>query len=149
MGEISITIDKTDLSNYLQEKASEIVPKGIEVIDSIAENFKDIMLNYLPIGETHQLYDQTIVGEEGTFDRWIGSLAPEAVFVIGPDKPHSIGGPVFIWNIGEWRYIGLSPNGKGKIHPGYAGNNYPELTFMDGISEAENKLDEFLNWMVD
>lgn len=49
---------------------------------------------------------------------------PWAEYVIKGTRPHSIGSPVYIDGVG-WRYIGLSPAGKGKIHPGTKPNNFP------------------------
>ena len=48
---------------------------------------------------------------------------PHALYVAKGTKPHSIGSPVFIHGVG-WRYIGLSPAGKGKIHPGTKPNRF-------------------------
>lgn len=48
---------------------------------------------------------------------------PWATYVIKGTRPHSIGSPVFIEGVG-WRYIGLSPSGAGKIHPGTKPNNF-------------------------
>jgi hypothetical protein len=42
---------------------------------------------------------------------------PYARFVHDGTKPHDIGSPVLIDNVG-WRYIGRSPAGRGKPHPG-------------------------------
>lgn len=43
--------------------------------------------------------------------------APYALYYHEGTKPHDIGSPVLIRNVG-WRYIGRSPAGRGKPHPG-------------------------------
>lgn len=48
---------------------------------------------------------------------------PYAIYVHRGTKPHSIGSPVEVAP-GEWRYIGLSPAGRGKIHPGTKPNKF-------------------------
>jgi hypothetical protein len=50
-------------------------------------------------------------------------LAPYALYYHEGTKPHDIGSPVLIKDVG-WRYIGRSPSGKGKMHPGYEGNPF-------------------------
>src|SRR5688500_10655016 len=46
--------------------------------------------------------------------------APYALYYHEGTKPHDIGSPVLIKDVG-WRYIGRSPSGKGKMHPGFTG----------------------------
>lgn len=48
-----------------------------------------------------------------------------AIFVIKGTRAHSIGSSVLVGPPSEWRYIGLSPAGKGKIHPGTKPNPFP------------------------
>lgn len=48
---------------------------------------------------------------------------PWAIYVHEGTRPHQIGSPVFIDGVG-WRYIGLSPRGRGKIHPGTKANKF-------------------------
>lgn len=54
----------------------------------------------------------------------IVAAVPHAFYVATGTKPHSIGSAVFIYGGVGWRYIGLSPAGKGKIHPGTARNDF-------------------------
>lgn len=48
---------------------------------------------------------------------------PHAIYVHRGTKPHDIGSPVLI-NAGVWRYIGPSPAGRGKQHPGTKPNRF-------------------------
>lgn len=48
---------------------------------------------------------------------------PHAIYVVKGTRPHSIGSPVLVAP-DTWRYIGLSPAGKGKIHPGTRPNDF-------------------------
>lgn len=54
----------------------------------------------------------------------VAFTAPYAVYYHEGTGPHSIGSPVFMDDIPGWRYIGLSPAGRGKIHPGTQGNPF-------------------------
>jgi len=54
--------------------------------------------------------------EVGTFEP-DGPKGGLAIWEHNGTKPHSIGSAVFIEDVG-WRYIGKSPAGRGKIHPG-------------------------------
>ncbi len=53
----------------------------------------------------------------------VSANRPYAVYVHQGTRPHSIGSAVPV-EPGVFRYIGLSPAGKGKIHPGYRGNPF-------------------------
>ena len=44
-----------------------------------------------------------------------------------------------------WRYIGLSPKGKGTIHPGTAPNDYMEEVFDVGDGMVDDEIDQFLD----
>lgn len=47
----------------------------------------------------------------------VAFVADYALYLHEGTKPHDIGSPVLIQGVG-WRYIGRSPSGKGKPHPG-------------------------------
>lgn len=59
-------------------------------------------------------------------------LAPYALYYHEGTKPHDIGSPVLIRDVG-WRYIGRSPSGKGKMHPGYGGNPFLRNAMEDEV----------------
>lgn len=46
-----------------------------------------------------------------------------AIYVVKPTDPHDIGSSVLVAP-GTWRYIGVSPAGRGKQHPGTKGNDF-------------------------
>jgi hypothetical protein len=48
---------------------------------------------------------------------------PHALYVTKGTKPHDIGSPVLVAP-GTWRYIGRSPAGRGKPHPGTKPNDF-------------------------
>lgn len=62
-------------------------------------------------------------------------IAPYAVYYHEGTKPHDIGSPVLIRDVG-WRYIGRSPVGKGKPHPGYEGNPFLADALEDEIRKG-------------
>lgn len=70
--------------------------------------------------------------------------APWAPFVIEGTPPHSIGSSIFMIGIG-WRYIGLSPKGKGTIHPGTKPNDYMGEVFDVGDGMVDDEIDTFLD----
>lgn len=67
--------------------------------------------------------DTRLVPSRRGYDVEIVAGVPWAIYVHRGTRPHSIGSPVFITGVG-WRYIGLSPAGKGKIHPGTRPNRF-------------------------
>jgi hypothetical protein len=64
-----------------------------------------------------------VPSRKGGYDIQIVAGVPWAEFVVKGTKPHSIGASVEV-EPGVWRYIGLSPKGKGKIHPGTKANPF-------------------------
>lgn len=59
----------------------------------------------------------------GGFGVQIVAGVPHALYVAKGTKPHSIGASVLVAP-DTWRYIGKSPAGKGKIHPGTKPNRF-------------------------
>lgn len=57
------------------------------------------------------------------YDVQLTAAVPWAIYVHRGTRPHSIGSPVMVAP-GTWRYIGLSPAGRGKIHPGTKANKF-------------------------
>lgn len=49
---------------------------------------------------------------------------PHAIYVVKGTRPHDIGSPVLIGGGVGWRYIGRSPAGRGKMHPGTKANPF-------------------------
>lgn len=54
----------------------------------------------------------------------VEARAPYALFHHEGTRPHDIGSPVLIEAPDTWRYIGRSPAGKGKRHPGTKPNRF-------------------------
>lgn len=74
-----------------------------------------------------------VVGTRGGFGVQIVAGVPHAIFVVKGTKPHSIGASVQVAP-GVWRYIGKSPAGKGKIHPGTKRNDFMiRAAAMEGL----------------
>lgn len=67
--------------------------------------------------------DFQLVPRRGSWAVQVVADSPYALFVHEGTKPHDIGSPVFIQGVG-WRYIGRSPSGKGKPHPGTRANPF-------------------------
>lgn len=77
--------------------------------------------------------------------QWIvGTDLEYALFVHDGTRAHDIGSPVYIGG-GEWRYIGRSPTGKGKPHPGTEANPF----FDRATDTIEGRLEEYLTMAVE
>jgi hypothetical protein len=76
----------------------------------------------------------------GGGNNWIiGTDIEYAGYVHEGTGPHDIGSPVLIG--GSWVYIGLSPGGKGKPHPGYKGDPF----FDRAIDTVEGRTDDYIS----
>ena len=104
--------------------------------------FEDYTLRYTPIGETGQLYSQTFIDVDGFLNSTIWSPVDQWDYVIMGTKPHDIFGNWYLWWPGA-----LHPVHHVK-HPGTIANDYPALAYMDGMGEAETRLDTFLDEII-
>ena len=76
---------------------------------------------------------------QGEGSQWVvGTDLEYALYVHEGTPEHDIGSPINI--DGHWVYIGRSPKGKGKPHPGYKGNPF----FDDATNIVEGRTDEYI-----
>lgn len=59
----------------------------------------------------------------GGFNVVVTANVPHALYVVKGTRPHSIGSSVEVAP-DTWRYIGLSPAGRGRMHPGTRPNDF-------------------------
>jgi len=145
MGSIDITIKTNDVEdginsvlNMLESGASELVTNILNMWMTLSQSIAPKATGTL--AESH-IYELT-----SPLEGFMEPTAPYAEYVIYPTSPHSIGSPVFIEKgLGEWRYIGLSPNGKGKMHPGTPGQDYLEEVMTGSESGIDSYCDEYLD----
>jgi hypothetical protein len=75
-----------------------------------------------------------VPGRRGSYDVEVTANVPHALYVVKGTRPHSIGSPVLVAP-DTWRYIGLSPAGKGRIHPGTKPNDFMyRAAEMEGLT---------------
>lgn len=64
-----------------------------------------------------------VVRTASGFSAHVIADVPHALYVTQGTKPHDVGSPVLV-EPGTWRYIGRSPAGHGKPHPGTKPNDF-------------------------
>lgn len=147
MGYLKAFIDKAEIIDELRDTKENLLVDAIEMVDDVADIFLTYFLLYTRIGETHQLYDQTIIEDTATLGRAVFSLAPEFIFVVEPTQAHRIC-PVNKQSL-YWPELGHPlPIGRCVEHPGTPADDYPMLAYMDGIGDAENRADSYLDKIV-
>lgn len=132
--------------DWIKDKLGLMQPKLEDTIGEILNIFKDYAQTYSPV-LSGELRDSIEIQWHGMGGEVIPT-ADHAVFVLFDTAPHSIGSPVFIQDVG-WRYIGLSPSGKGKIHPGTTAQDFMSLAWMDGSYEADDIIERFGDWLIE
>jgi hypothetical protein len=144
MGTIDIGFIKDEVTSWLYDKIGNLDSKSNELVLS--------SLNiYAAIAEVAAPYRSGALKglhriEMGHLEGDVVNDATYWAYVILGTAPHSIGSPVLI--NGEWRYIGLSPTGAGKMHPGTAANDYMQEAFDTGEGEIDNICNDFLEWLI-
>jgi hypothetical protein len=137
MGSVTFNIDKSTLTDDLQNTVDNLPGLAETTIDDVANIFEDYDLRYTPIGATGELYAQTFIDNDGFLNRTIWSPVDQWDYVIMGTRPHDIFGNWWLWWPGA-----LHPVHHVK-HPGTIANDFPALAYMDGMGEAETRLDEF------
>lgn len=147
LGVINIITNKENLINILNEKVSQLPQKSNEFIQEILNVFELIARVLAPVG-TGLLRDSIQVFM-GSTEGYVTSLLDYFPYVILGTPAHDIGSPVWIPQAGGWRYIGVSPAGRGKPHPGTKPNDFMADTFDSGMPEVDTRSDQFLAWIVE
>lgn len=137
---------KDGVLNWFQDKARQLPQKAHGLVSEILDIFKeeaDVRAPWLngALVKAHQIF-------LGTLEGYLISTAAHFEYVILGTPAHSIGSPVWIVQVG-WRYIGLSPAGRGKIHPGTKPNDYMLETFEAGMPEVDKRCENFLAWLAE
>ncbi len=118
-------------------------------MDDVGDIYLDAMQQVTPIGETGDLYYQTCVESEGALKRTIYSTSPHWDFVAGG---HDVLGPIFSDLQRRWwfwyLYNVLGGWYERKTMGYYEGVDYPLVAFENGEGGVNNRLDEFLDWIV-
>lgn len=136
---------KENILPFLEERVSLLPEKGHDLIVDVLNVFyliSTILAPYLTGGlrDSIQVY-------LGSTDGYVTSYLDYFKFVILGTDEHDIGSPVWIPQAVGWRYIGLSPAGRGKPHPGTKPNDFMADSFDEGLSEANIRMDNFMEWL--
>lgn len=149
MGFITLTINKDELTNYSSGKLGELNSKAGSFLDEIAEIYKDSMVDEAPevSGETKR---QTIWEYIAEFIRSVYSTVPWWDALVGG---HAVYGPIFSDKQRRWWFWYLNTVLGGsyvnKTNGYYPGNDYPSIAFDNAEGSVDQKLEEFLDWLVD
>jgi hypothetical protein len=143
MASLEFNITKQDILDGINAVINELSPAAGYMVQGILNTYS-IIAGVVAPKLTGALAESNIYEMTGPMDGVMYPSIAYAPFVINPTPPHSIGSSVYMIGIG-WRYIGLSPNGKGTIHPGTPGQDYMEDVFNLGDGAVDDEVDQFLD----
>jgi hypothetical protein len=145
MGSIGFSWNKADVLSFFQDKVSNIQSKGQDLVIDVLNVFY-LISAYLAPSLTGALRDsiQVFLGSSGGY---VTSTLDYFIYVILGTEMHDIGSPVWIPQAVGWRYIGLSPAGRGSPHPGTKANDFMEDAYQEGQGEADIRMQNFLEWL--
>jgi hypothetical protein len=141
MGYVQFTKDD-QVTPFVQDTLDNLPGLAEVTIDDVINIFLEYDLLYTPVGQTHELYDQTFIDIDGFLDRSIWSPVPQWDYVIEGTSPHEIFGNPWLYWPGALHPV------HHVHHPGTIANDYPALAYMDGMPDAEVRLDEFMDQIV-
>jgi hypothetical protein len=144
MGYIQTEKDDGLVTAWITALSSGVTPQSIQLVDNLADIYEGWFRIEAPVLWS-DLMNGTTIDVISPLGRLIYSDVPHFPFVVLGTKPHSIGGAINIKGVG-FRYIGLSPKGKGTIHPGTSPNDFPSRAFDNAQGLVDNRIDEYLNW---
>lgn len=137
-------VDKSEVVNWLSNLIGGLEAKASETVAAILNIYELIVRVLVPVW-TGELRDSHVV-ELGGLKGSLYFTVVQGYFIILGTPQHDIGSPVFIEKyVGDWRYIGRSPSGKGKPHPGTRAYDY----FQDAVDQGdiEGPLNDLTSWM--
>jgi len=146
MGTITIHPDKDQIIDDIQGKLNQLQDKAQDMIIDVSDLFMSIARVLAPY-LTGELRDSIQVFLGSSLEATIESLLNYFEYVILGTSEHDIGSPIWIPQVADWRYIGLSPAGRGKPHPGTKANDFMEDAMAEGENEAEHRIDNFMEWL--
>lgn len=138
MGDITVTIDKDDVTNSISDILNNIEYKTYDMLDDVADIYQEEMVVNTPV-KSGATAINTIVEADG--------------------MNRSIYSDVYWW---EWLILGrgeIKPvNAKALWWPGldhpvmkakaFAGNDYPSVAFQNADPSVDNRCDQYLNEVV-
>lgn len=102
-----VVLHQKNVGRQAAAVARRIAPRGTGPGPHLADNIRD----------------ELVPDRRGGWAVRVVADVPHALFVHEGTRPHDIGSPVNMPGIG-WRYIGRSPAGRGKPHPGTKPNRF-------------------------
>ena len=140
-GNINLKIDCEVLINFLQEKLREAPYQAHNTLNALMNSLEEGFNNFAPV-MTSKLKNNTVSEYTGEYSGvvYTDERIDYAEFVIFPTRPHWIGSPVYIFQVG-WRYIGM--------HPGTDAQDYPEMARDEAEGRVDEIVDRFMDWLVD
>jgi len=146
MGIISITTDKTDVLNWLNDKLDNAEPEMENTINTILNLFEASAISYAPVrtGELAQSHTIEMEGLEGV----MYPTAIQSIFVI-LGVPHEwIICPVEKKSL-YWEDLGHPlPIGRCVVHPAMAANDYIQIAYETGLSAVDDLVDRYGDWLI-
>jgi len=147
MGSVNFHIDKNAIVSEFQTKIGQLSQKSQDLVIEVANVFMliaQVLAPYLTGGLRDSI--QVFLG---TLEARVESLLNYFEYVILGTPEHDIGSPVWIPQIPDWRYIGTSPAGRGKPHPGTRPNDFMKDAYDEGLAEAEDRINNFMEWLAE
>lgn len=148
MGFIELRKDD-QVSPALQEELDQLMPQAESTMDDVGNIYLDATQQVTPIGETGDLFHETIVESDGPLSKIIYSTSSHWDYVVGG---HDVFGPIFSDLQRRWWFWYLNEVLGGwyenKTMGYYEGVDYPLSAFENAEPEIENRLDDFLNQIV-
>ena len=140
-GSIQLKINREGLINFLQGKLREAPTQAHNTLNSLMVSVEEGFNNFAPV-MTGTLRSNTVSEYTGEYSGvvYTDENIDYARYVIFPTRPHWIGSPVYIFQVG-WRYIGM--------HPGTDAQDYPEMARSDAEGRVDEIIDRFMDWIVD
>lgn len=140
---INIEWAKDTVTSWLSDKLSNLSSQMMDTVNSILEIFLGYAQDYSPV-LTGELRDSIQIDMDGMGGTVMTDLE-RVDFILFGTEPHDIE-PV---NAKALYWPGADHPVKLVHHPGTTANDFFATAFMDGVSEAEQVADIFMDWLVE
>ncbi len=148
MGSVQVTKSYDEVTPYIEEIISNILPQTSQTLDDISDIEVEYMQSENPIGETQQLNDLTMWEARGELVRYIFSAAGHFEPIV---NGHVILGPFLTDLQRRWWFWYLNEVLGGDYDVKYGtGNNtppndYPSRALEYSDADVDARLDQYLN----
>ena len=143
MGEATVTVDKSEILEFFQDRQSNLPQKGSDTVREIVNIYASAQQVLSPV-RTGQNRDETKIEVDG-LEGVAWPDAPQGLWIIEGTQPHvieAVNAQALYWP-GAWYPV------KRVQHPGTAPNDYVAEAMEEADPGVETAKNELGDWLVD